>query len=191
MEIRQWYGYNGEYNKNLKINICLDELLELYSKAIIGYFADYSLTNYLDVLNLEKENLSKSQLLFLKWLADNGFPYLTSLVTIVLPEDDQLIAKIEYDKYILEEEMDFQYPEDVRSMLIGIINDFPEYISSAQEVSSTNEYNSFDDESILSKMFKYNNSSTTIKVPYKIKENDTIVSKYKESVQMTGSLFIF
>ncbi|NRD78548.1 hypothetical protein HPT25_14385 [Bacillus sp. BRMEA1] len=136
MNIREWYGYSGNYNRNLDINLCVDGLLQLYAKAIMTYFSVNDAKSYHEIQNVDSSSLNNGQKLFLKWLNEKGFPYLEKLASTNLPNNDELIAHLEYDKYILEEEMDFQYPDDVRSSLIGIVNDVPGYIEAANEVSA-------------------------------------------------------
>jgi hypothetical protein len=191
MKIREWFGFNEEYNETTEINICVDNLLDLYSKALMKYFSFQS-ESIDTIMKLDPEHMDKGQVLFKQWLFDKGYPYLKELSGAKLPNDQQLISKIEYDKYILEEEMDFEYPEEVRSSLIGIVCALPEYISAANEQAST--FNNYDQLTIrndlMNEIFPDKNKPTfSVTKNYKLRGFDQPVSNYKESATIAGSLF--
>ncbi|MFJ7995461.1 hypothetical protein ACIQY5_25550 [Peribacillus frigoritolerans] len=189
MNIREWFGFKGEYDNTLGINACVDSLLELYSKAIKRYFSVHDAESYRAIQNLDVNGLSKGQRLFLNWLNEKGFPFLNELASRHLPDSEQLIAQIEYDKYILEEEMCFEYPDDVRSSLISIVNEVPEYIQAANEVSVSvsieqlwDNWASWIPEAQVSECY-------VSEIIYgKIKENPYKTSNYVESASFAGSL---
>lgn len=62
--------------------------------------------------------------MFLEWLESKGILSAQRLAAITNVENEQeVLAEINYEMYILQEEMDFEYPEDVRASLISISND--------------------------------------------------------------------
>ncbi|WP_371018941.1 hypothetical protein [Pseudalkalibacillus sp. JSM 102089] len=193
MNIREWFGYTGEYNKESSINACIDGLLEMYAEAIKQYFSVDHAQSFHDIQDVDRTNLNNGEILFLDWLEEKGFPYLVSLANKHLPDDEELIAQIDYDKYILEEEMDFEFPEDVRSSLIAVVTDMPEYIQSSLEVSVTVNVNEFWDDwstwvtETQTSDFEWSYENTT---HYEIKGNEYLVSNYKESAK-AGSLFLY
>ncbi|USK44665.1 hypothetical protein [Cytobacillus oceanisediminis] len=198
MNIREWFGFYGEYEMSSDINSCVDGLLEIYAKAIMKYFSVPDAKSYHAIQKVNRSNLDPAQHLFLDWLNDKGFPYLQDLVSKKLPEDEQLIAKIEYDKYILEEEMDFQFPEDIRSSLIGIVSEMPDYIAASLEVSSTlisteidqlwNSWSSW----LTDPIFDEYSKMITIKTHFKtIEDIYNPMSNIEESAMRAGSLFMF
>jgi hypothetical protein len=194
MNIREWYGFEGEYDKAMEINICVDGLLVLYAKAIMQYFSVLNVQNYREIQNIDRSNLETGQVLFLNWLNEKGFPYLTQLAAKHLPNDEELISHIEYDKYILEEEMDFEYPDDVRSSLISIVNDVPDYIMAATEVSVSVSVDQIGDSWVtwLTEHQVVDTQTGYLGINYyRIKENEYSIANDKEAVLTAGSLFLF
>ncbi|MGF2617717.1 hypothetical protein FZC84_11830 [Rossellomorea vietnamensis] len=193
MNIREWFGFNGTYNESLEINICVDGLLNLYAKALMEYFS-VQVSNVNELIFIDPTGLSKEQTLFLEWIKDKGIPYLQTIVSTDLPQDEQLVAKIEFDKYILEEEMDFEYPSEVRSSLIGIVNDLPQYINAANEVSSTiikREINTLWSGWLYELFTDDEEPVVSVTKSYKLEGLYKGMSNYKESAPMAGSLFLF
>lgn len=188
MNIREWYGFKGNYDKGTDINICIDGLLDLCAKAIKKYFSVNNAQSYHEIQKIDPQNLSIGQALFLEWMNEKGFAFFKELASKHLPNDQELISKIEYDKYILEEEMDFQFPDDVRATLISIVNAASEYIKSVTEVSVSvrvdlewQNYTSWMLDVQQSDMHKYT---------YKIEGNGHQMSNNKESAYTVGSLFL-
>lgn len=185
MNIREWFGSDTEYDSTSDINICIDGLLELSARAIMGYFSIHDASNYQVILNVKKEGLEKGQQLFLNWLAEKGFPYFKELAAKDLPNDGQLISKLEYDKYMLEEELDFQFLDDLRSVIISIVNDVPEYIRAASEVSVSSKPDGYDTLS--------SNMIVTVSLESLYYEEDFYdpMSNYNESTIKVGSYLLF
>jgi hypothetical protein len=190
MSIREWYGFKGEYDKTSDINSCVDGLLTLYAEAIKQYFSLNEATSYRSILTVDQSKLNLGQKLFLEWLNEKGFPYLNELSSKPLPNNEQLVSKIEYDKYILEEEMDFQFPDDVRASLISIVNDVPEYIQAASEVSVSIDVGQIWKNWSAWLPEKHNSNLQKIYF-YNVKDFDYPVSNYSESASNAGSLFMF
>ncbi|MFD2618618.1 hypothetical protein [Terrilactibacillus laevilacticus] len=137
MNIRGWFGYNGSIPDSLTNNT-LDKLLELYYTALTQYFSAPETTNINQMIqHLRDTNLNTDRKRFLEWMIETGASQLKDIAATELPYHDQIIAKLEYDYYILGEEMDFDYPEDVRSTLIGIACQLPEYFKGCIETCST------------------------------------------------------
>jgi preprotein translocase subunit SecB len=120
--------------------------------------------------------LTEEQQLFLNWFEECGFPTLQSVLSKELPNDPDLVAQIEYEHYILSEELDYGSPEDIRAALVNIIVDLPTRIESAATASETiyelYEYTA-DYVGIFSEVF-YNPTSVFSSMPNKDIIEDTL-----------------
>ncbi|MED4455881.1 hypothetical protein [Metabacillus fastidiosus] len=192
MNIREWFGFDKEYDSKQDINMCIDELLELYVNAIKKYFSIYDAPDFRSIQNIDRAKLSVGESMFIEWLTEKGFPYLKKLVALKLPNNELLISKIEYEKYILEEEMDFEYPDDVRSSLIGIVNNMPEYIGAVTEISATVNLNSVINP-VVQRVSLRDALDTVVAVTtqYKVGSTCCSISNYQEPALHVGSLFYF
>ncbi|WP_332275909.1 hypothetical protein [Bacillus velezensis] len=133
MSVRAWFGLDAKYDLDNKINKALNRLLELYSTALQKYFKiDYS-SNFDDfVKRINVDNLNKQDKIFLRWLTDEGIKSF-SILNQKLHDDLQVISSIEYEEYLLNEELDMQYPEDLRNVIISIANNLHGYMSICNE----------------------------------------------------------
>lgn len=134
--IRNWFGVSrlavGKTEESL------DSLLKLYGIAISKYFSCEDAVSASELICKAAANtLSKGEEMFLKWFKDVGSPYIVSILEGRLPDNPELVAQFEYEQYILQEEMNFQYPDDVRSLLVNIITDLPARIEIVATVEST------------------------------------------------------
>lgn len=142
MNIREWFGCPVQYDASSNFNKSLDTLLKLYAEAVSRYFALLSVKDLEDLLTkVSASHMSKGQQLFLEWFQTKGLFSLKKLVNITNVQDEEVaVAEINYEIYILEDEMDdFSYPEDVRAILISISNDLE---STLNQVSTTREIDS-------------------------------------------------
>jgi len=123
MSIREWFNFKGTYN-DTAFNNSLDVLLRMYATSLSKYlgleFENHPNVESVLTKAMEQE-LNTGQELFIHWYLQKGQEKMLELchVTQVQNEDDA-IAEIAYEQFILESELDFEYPEDVRSCLIGI-----------------------------------------------------------------------
>ncbi|MGB2993567.1 MAG: hypothetical protein WBB47_13110 [Paenisporosarcina sp.] len=150
MNIREWFDFSGDSMPSSDVNNSIDDLLSLYSAALKQYFSVHDAEDFHVIQNLDTKKLNLDQTLFLEWLKEKGFPYLKELASTSFGSDANLSAKIQYDLYILQEEMDFEYPDDVQSSLISIVNDFPNYVA-----ATTESYFEYEDSFKYEESFKY------------------------------------
>lgn len=134
MNIRDWFGFVGELTASSNVNESIEKLLHVYSMALKTYFSVQDAKDYTEIMDLNPDTLNAEQQHFLSWLNNKGFNYLKEIASTNFTNDATLDAMIQYDLYILEEEMDFKYPTDVMSSLISIVNDFPNYIAATSEI---------------------------------------------------------
>jgi len=189
MSIRQWFGFNDYYVPSGEADICLDNLLSLYANALTEYFSAPTVQNINElIMSLSHSKLNPSDKLFMDWLVEKGMPELKVIASHSLPDDEQLSAKIDYEHFILEDEMDFEYREDVRASLINIVNELPEIIKASLETSATSSEPSED--WLSSILDEFRNLETIIdeKSIYLQEEIYYKVSNYRESVDKTDSL---
>jgi hypothetical protein len=125
MSIRGWFGNEVQYDVTTVINQKLDNLLEIYMEAVISYFGQGRFSNLQETIMVSKDNrLTKSKMLFLKWLEDKGFSQLQKIAsTTDVYDTEDIIAYIDYEIYILSEELTCDDIEEIRSALISIVND--------------------------------------------------------------------
>lgn len=133
MSIRAWFGLDAKYDLENKINKALDRLLKLYSTALQKYFKIEHSSNFKDfVSRINIDKLNKQDKIFLKWLTEEGINSF-SIINNKLYDDLQVISSIEYEEYLLNEELDMQYPDDLRNVIISIANNLCGYLSTCIE----------------------------------------------------------
>ncbi|RDY89701.1 hypothetical protein [Bacillus amyloliquefaciens] len=66
---------------------------------------------------------------FLEWIKEKGIPRLRNIDFKNAPNNDQFLAMIEFDEFVLQNEMDFVEPEEVRGCIISTVNSLQEYIN--------------------------------------------------------------
>lgn len=130
MDIRKWFC--SEPASSTESDSCFNKLLELYAEALNRYFSIYESSDIRDLIEKAKNSeLSEEQQLFVDWFQEFGLPTLQSILEKKLPNDPDFIAQIEYEHYILSEEMISGSPEDIRSALVNIVVDLPTRIELA------------------------------------------------------------
>ncbi|ASI84722.1 hypothetical protein FORC48_3642 [Bacillus cereus] len=139
MGIREWFGYKGETVFSTQSDEYLDKLLGVYVRAFKQYFSVEDAQNINELLHIVKQrpNIDTEQALFLEWVEEDGLQIISKYITKTIPKNEQLIAQLEYEIYILESEMDFEYPEDVISSIINTTNLFSEMIDPTLETSAS------------------------------------------------------
>ena len=126
MNIREWFGGIKEYDQSTLAAISLDSFLEIYAKATMKYLNVSGSQSLEDIFDfLPKYRLKKIQKLFLEYLEEKGLSQIMDILSSDLSQSELLIPHIEYYKYILKAEIDFEYPDNVRSFLV----DLPIYLS--------------------------------------------------------------
>ncbi|THF80816.1 hypothetical protein [Cohnella fermenti] len=132
-DIREWFGVHQAAQG--RTGQSLDSLLALYVKAITRYFSCEEAKSSSElILAARTRELAGGQRMFLDWFEEVGQPSIMRILQGKIPENEELIAQFDYEKFILEEEMGFEYPEDVRASLINIVIDLPARIESAASV---------------------------------------------------------
>jgi hypothetical protein len=122
LNIRKWFGVEVNYDENKKFNISLDALLELYKEGLIRYFNLDDANNSGELVKtLKTTELDIGASLFLDWYERKGLLYIVKVASLTDFSDEQFIAEIDYEHYILKEELSyFDYPSEVRSLIISI-----------------------------------------------------------------------
>jgi hypothetical protein len=134
MYIREWFGGSEKsINELNQTEVCFDGLLSRYSVAVSKYLnGDYYSAG---IINLVKEARNKKlgieEEMFLDWLEEEGIPTIIRLMSQELPDDDQLRAQIEYEKFMLEKEIGYDDPEELSSLLIDIMVTLPDRVKEA------------------------------------------------------------
>lgn len=139
MGIRAWFGYRGEAIFSTQSDEYLDKLLDVYIRALKQYFSVEDAKDINEMVRIVKQrpHVDTEQTLFLEWIEESGLDIISKYINKTIPKNDQLIAQLEYEIYILESEMDFEYPEDVISSIINTTNLFSEIIDPVLETSAS------------------------------------------------------
>ncbi|AKL83299.1 YotG [Bacillus atrophaeus UCMB-5137] len=139
MNIREWFELEPMYAET-KVNESVDRMLILCRDALSEYFSISDSKDINELIQKAYESRDKSlDEPFLEWLLEKGLPRLHNIDFSNLPDNEKLIAMIEIDEFVLENEMDFSDPEEVRACIISFVNSLPEYISSCSEIAASIE----------------------------------------------------
>ncbi|MBD1370777.1 hypothetical protein IC620_00180 [Hazenella sp. IB182357] len=134
MHIRAWFGAMQDYESRGQGDESLDRLLRLYAQAIMRYFTIINTINMKVTLNAASSlGLSVEQHKLIEWFDNKGISQLKLLAEATIPNDEQLLAIIDYERFILQQEMAFDYPEDVRATCIHIATELPQVVYNAIE----------------------------------------------------------
>ncbi|MGY0432376.1 hypothetical protein ACWYID_06710 [Bacillus rugosus] len=135
MNIREWFKLEPMY-ADTKVNESVDRMLILCRDALSEYFSISDSKDIKELIQRAYESKDKSlDESFLEWLSEKGLPQLHNIDFSNLPDNEKFITMIEIDEFVLENEMDFSDPEEVRACIISFVNSLPEYISSSKEIS--------------------------------------------------------
>lgn len=135
MNIREWFELEPMY-ADTKVNKSVDRMLILCRDALSEYFSISDSKDIKELIQRAYESRDKSlDESFLEWLLEKGLPRLHNIDFSNLPDNEKFIAMIEIDEFVLENEMDFSDPEEVRACIISFVNSLPEYISSCNEIA--------------------------------------------------------
>ncbi|MCY8103437.1 hypothetical protein [Bacillus mojavensis] len=139
MSIRKWFCLEEKENPS-SADVCFEKLLGVYFESLTKYF---SVDDSLDIFEfLEKskhKNLNPVDKSFLEWVQLKGIQRIKENSELDLPNTDSLLAMLEYDEFIIRNEIELSNMEEVRNNLITSINSIPEYISSSLEISASEE----------------------------------------------------
>ncbi|UDB47309.1 hypothetical protein [Bacillus safensis] len=132
MNIREWFGLEA-YSEETEAHYAVDNMLKLCREALTKYFSVTDSENIHDLIQLaSKSNIDTG---FLDWLLEKGLPQLNNINFAELPNLEKFVSMINIDIFVLENEMDFSDPEEVRGCIISFVNSLSEYISLCTEVS--------------------------------------------------------
>lgn len=122
-----WFDLDFEVKLGNNINEALLRLFDLMKESLHIYFNIKNSSDIHDFLKIaaEKKNVDHS---FVEWIREKGVPRLNNIDFNNAPNDDRFLAMIEFDEFILQNEMDFKEPEEVRGCIISMVNCFQEYI---------------------------------------------------------------
>lgn len=133
--IRQWYGVIDEYEKN-DINKVIDQLLFNYREGVFKLFPSCAnVNNVIDIVHYLNNLLCENTIVqsFVNYLVEIAFPYLIKICRMDLPNDKELISHIKLHTFVIIEEFNTQYPDDLEDAMINIIEYLPTFIDSAMK----------------------------------------------------------
>lgn len=129
---QNWFGVNyiAEPNKSTK---ALNNLMLLFKDAIHKYFDLDETKDPKEFIRIVKSrrDLSSGNIMFITWFEEK-LPMIKYYLNQQLPESDLLTSGLKYEHYILEQEMEMEFPEDMRSCLVDIINYLPDRIKESR-----------------------------------------------------------
>lgn len=122
-----WFDLDFEVKPGNNINEALLRLFDLMKESLQIYFNIENSSEIHEFLKNAalKNNVDSS---FIEWIKEKGIPRLKNIDFNNVPNDDRFLAMIEFDEFILQNEMDFKEPEEVRGCIISMVNCFQEYI---------------------------------------------------------------
>lgn len=133
MDINNWFGSSRRVTQTNETINAFERLLSLYANAISKYFCFENVSSAEDLINIaRRNNLKKGDILFVNWFEDKALPLIRQYMNQQLPKSSLLISQLEYEYYILEQEMGMLHSEDLRACLVDIINDLPDRIREAK-----------------------------------------------------------
>lgn len=123
-----WFDINFKTKTDNKIDEALLRLFDLMKESLHIYF---NIENSSDIHEFLKIAASKNDAdyPFLEWIKEKGIPRLRNINFNKLPNDDRFLVMIEFDEFVLQNEMDFVDPEEVRGCFISTVNSLQEYIN--------------------------------------------------------------
>lgn len=131
-----------EFDENSEVDIKLNQLITMYVEAIQKYFRISSNTDNFNQLFKELENVETNleQELFKDWVLSKGKHFLEDLSSKKFENREESVAKIDYQIYMLEDELDLQFPEDLIAALIGIAEELPSSLTELDGIAATYKY---------------------------------------------------
>ena len=144
-----WFGTSRRMTQANETTNAFEHLLSLYAKAISKYFGINDIRSAEDLINIARAtDLKKGDILFVNWFEVKALPLIREYMNQHLPKSSLLVSQLEYEYFILEQEMGMLYPEDLRACLVNMINDLPDRINevnasdnvSSEFVSYTDSY---------------------------------------------------
>lgn len=123
-----WFDLDFEFKPENNIDKALLRLFELMKKSLHIYF---NIENSSDIHEFLKIAAVKNDAdyPFLEWIKEKGIPRLRNIDFNKLPNDARFLVMIEFDEFVLQNEMDFIDPEEVRGCIISTVNSLQEYIN--------------------------------------------------------------
>lgn len=107
----------------------LERLLELLKSSLRKYFRRLHVSHetFGDFLaSIDEQELNRIDQLFLAFLKQKGLPLLHMCAEIDVHWSEELLAKLEYERFILYEEYkEFDDRDGVRSSIINLITELP------------------------------------------------------------------
>lgn len=132
MSIRDWFGLEvtGESRSGQQF----DELLTTVNEAMKMYFNQQSASDAKDLIKKVGEiDLQPCDRRFLSWFQDRGLQTLHDFASTVVI-DDNLGARIEYEKYMLDMEIGYGVSDDLRSCIMDIVEDLFDIVQQKKTV---------------------------------------------------------
>ncbi|WP_024427729.1 hypothetical protein [Bacillus safensis] len=127
MGIREWFGMSP-YSEKTTSQCALDRVLTLYREALVRYLAVPDCGNVDDLIaSVKRTNKKSSDVLFLDWLAEKGLPKLRDSNFNNIADQRKFISMINVDEFVLQNEMDFSEPNEVRGCIISFLSDLKRY----------------------------------------------------------------
>ncbi|OCX63608.1 hypothetical protein BFM98_12855 [Lysinibacillus sp. AR18-8] len=129
MDIRAWLGGNNHHG-NGQIHEKINELSQLYVTAVKEYFSlDDIGTDFNEFcVIIKNKKIKADQEGFREWFLDKGSLFLKDLIKKQYKDCEKAIAKMDYEMYILSDELDMEYPDDLVASLISITEEVPTYL---------------------------------------------------------------
>lgn len=127
MDIREWFGMSP-YSEKTAAQSTLDRVLSLHRDALVRYLSVPDCGNVDDlIVSAKRTDKKSSDVLFLDWLVEKGLPKLRDSNLNNIADQRKFISMINVDEFVLQNEMDFSEPNEVRGCIISFLSDLKWY----------------------------------------------------------------
>ncbi|WP_428828498.1 hypothetical protein ACPJHH_13100 [Bacillus altitudinis] len=127
MNIREWFGMIP-YSEKTEAQCALDRVLTLHREALVQYLSVDDRGDIYDLIRAAKiTDKNSGDVLFLDWLIEKGLTQICSLDFSKITDQEKFIAMVDLDEFVLQNEMDFLEPNEVRGCIISFLSDLKWY----------------------------------------------------------------
>ncbi|AMQ66512.1 hypothetical protein BH753_gp030 [Bacillus phage Shbh1] len=142
--IRAWFKLDPYYEET-RVSALLDRMLKLCRTALSYYFSIDGSEDIEELVQKAKEKHEQDSIAtsVLEWIEKKGLPRLQEVDFNNIPNNEQFIATVQFEEYVLSSELNFgdPYPdaEEVINCIMSFINSLQKYIDLSKEGDSLND----------------------------------------------------
>jgi hypothetical protein len=135
--LRKWFNSKIMFSENREVDFALDKLFDLMKQGFLKYFNIKDASCFDEAVEIAKQGeRTRGEKLFIEWIEEKGKLRIDEILKFDFPNEQHVIAGVEYDIYIMDAEVTGYLPDeaaDMRGMLISLINHYLDNMESRQE----------------------------------------------------------